>query len=105
MNGATNPKKGRYTMKVNLKDIQDKLVKRGRDAFQDEILEAELLALDPNTEGDAFIYEAGQGNPNASDYVAHKNKVRGRVASVAGRYSLKVSIQWLTTGECVVTLA
>lgn len=92
-------------MKVNLSDIQSRLVKRGRDAFQDPILEADLLALDPANADDAFIYEAGQGNPADDNYVAHKNKVRNRVVSVADRYSIAVSIQWTDAGECVVTLA
>lgn len=92
-------------MKVNLKEIQARLVKRGRDAFQDPILEAELLALDASVEDDAFIYEAGQGNPEDDGYIAHKNKVRGRVISMASQHSLEVSIQWTDLGECVVTLA
>jgi hypothetical protein len=41
-------------MKVNLKDIQSRLVKRGRDAFQDPDLENDLLALNPDDEDDAF---------------------------------------------------
>ena len=92
-------------MKVNLSDIQSRLVKRGRDAFQDPILEAELLALDASVEDDAFIYEAGQGNPEDDNYIAHKNKVRNRVVSMASQHSLEVSIQWTTDGECVVSLA
>lgn len=92
-------------MKVNLSEIQSRLVKRGRDAFQDPILEAELLALDAGNADDAFIYEAGQGNPDDDNYVAHKNKVRNRVVSVASQHELKVSIIWTDLGECVVTLA
>jgi hypothetical protein len=92
-------------MKVNLKQIQTRLVKRGREAFQDPDLEAELLALDAGNEDDAFIYEAGQGNPDADNYVAHKNKMRNRVISMASQHSLEVSIQWTDLGECVVTLA
>jgi len=92
-------------MKVNLKDIQSRLVKRGRDAFQDPILEADLLALDPANEDDAFIYEAGQGNPDDDNFVAHKNKVRNRVISMAKTHSLDPSIQWTDLGECVVSLA
>ena len=92
-------------MKVNLNDIQSRLVKRGRDAFQDEILESELLALDADIVDDAFIYEAGQGNPTDANYVAHKNKMRNRVTSIASQHSLGVSIQWTIDGECVVSLA
>lgn len=91
-------------MKVNLKDIQSRLVKRGREAFQDADLEADLLALNPDDEDDAFIYEAGQGNPTDEKYDSHKNKVRGRIISVAEQHSLEVSIIWTTEGECVVKL-
>lgn len=90
-------------MKVNLKDIQARLVKRGRDAFQDELLESELLALTDDAD-DAFIYESGHCDPSDSNYVAQKNKVRNRVTSVAEQHSLKVSIQWTLDGECVVAL-
>lgn len=91
-------------MKVNLSAIQARLVKRGREAFQDADLEAELLALNPDNADDAFIYEAGQGNPTDEKYGAHKNKVRNRIISVAEQHSLEVSIQWTDAGECVVTL-
>jgi len=41
--------------KVNLKEIQSRLVKRGRDAYVNPELSAELLALTPD-ESDAFLF-------------------------------------------------
>jgi hypothetical protein len=92
-------------MKVNLAEISAQLVKRGREAFHDGELEAELLALNPDDENDAFIYENGVGNPEDSDYIAHKNKMRNRIAGVAKRLGYAVSIQWTENGDCVVSLS
>lgn len=91
--------------KVNLKDIQSRLVKRGRDAYENPELSAELMALTP-TEGDAFIFEPAQGDPTADDYTNHKNLWRNRVSSVAERLGIPdgaLSIQWTTDGEMVVS--
>lgn len=91
-------------MKVRLSDIQSQLVKRGRDAFQDPILEAGLLSLNADNEDEAFVYEAGKGNPEDENYGSHKNKVRARIVSVAEQNSLSVSIMWTFAGDCVITL-
>lgn len=91
--------------KVNLRDIQAKLVKRGRDPYTNPELDNELLAL-TSDEGDAFIFEPAQGNPSAEDYVNHKNQWRNRVSSVAERLGIpdgSLSIQWTTEGEMVVS--
>jgi hypothetical protein len=92
-------------MKVNLKDIQDKLVKRGRDAYVNPDLSAELLALTPD-EDDAFIFVEAQGDPTDADYVNHKNLWRNRVKTVATQAGIDadaLSIQWTTAGEMVVS--
>jgi hypothetical protein len=92
-------------MKVNLKDIQARLVKRGRDAYVNPDLSAELLALTPDGD-DAFIFAEAQGDPTDTDYVNHKNLWRGRVKTVATQAGIDagaLSIQWTTEGEMVVS--
>jgi hypothetical protein len=43
--------------KINLSDLQGMLSKRGREAYNDPTLEAEIASLDPKVEGDAFIWD------------------------------------------------
>ena len=43
------------TLKVNLSEITN-LVKRGRQAVIDQALLADIMSLDANVAGDAFIY-------------------------------------------------
>ena len=91
--------------KINLNDLQGMLSKRGREAFHDETLQAEILSLDPKVEGDAFIWDSAQGNPSDEDYTNHKAKYHGRVETIAERNNVAVSVQWTTDGRCVVSLA
>ena len=95
--------------KVNLKDIQARLVKRGREAYENEQLSAELTALTPNPD-DAFIFDeatfAGEAKADNPDYVNHKNLWRNRVGSIAERNGIAkdaLSIQWTVDGEMVVS--
>lgn len=92
--------------KVNLSQIQSRLVKRGRDAYENEALVAELQGLDPSDKDSAFIFEEAQGNPEDEGYVNHKNLWRNRVGSVAERIGIPdgaLSIMWTDLGEMVVT--
>jgi len=89
--------------KVNLSDITN-LVKRGREAYIDPKLTADIKALDPSAVGEAFIYEEAQGNPSDEDFVNHKNTWRNRVTKCAEEVNRECSIQWTTDGEMVVSL-
>lgn len=97
-------------MKVNLKQIQSRLVKRGRDAYQNESLVAELLALDASNPEDAFLFEEatyeGECVSTNEDYTNHKNTWRNRVASLATRHlgeGVEISVQWTDAGEMIVS--
>ena len=93
--------------KVNLKEIQSRLVKRGRDAYVNPELSAELLALTPD-ESDAFLFEEAtfSGDTASEEYVNHKNLWRNRtnsVASACGIPDKSLSIQWTIDGEMIVS--
>ncbi len=89
--------------KINLSQISN-LVKRGRDAYIDPDLTADITALDPSVIGDAFIYELAQGNPSDEDFVNHKNTWRNRVSKCAELAERECSIQWTTDGDMIVSL-
>jgi len=89
--------------KINLSQITN-LVKRGREAYIDPELTADIQALDPSAVGEAFIYELAKGNPSDDDFVNHKNTWRNRVSKCAELVGRECSIQWTTDGEMVVSL-
>jgi len=98
-------------MKVNLKEIQSRLVKRGREAYENANLVAELQALDAGDPEDAFLFEEatyeGECSSTNEDYTNHKNLWRNRVSSLAGRYlgdEVEISVQWTDAGEMIVSL-
>jgi len=97
-------------MKVNLKEIQSRLVKRGREAYENANLVAELQALDAGDPTDAFLFEEatyeGECSSTNEDYTNHKNLWRNRVSSLAGRYlgdEVEISVQWTDKGEMIVS--
>jgi len=98
-------------MKVNLKEIQSRLVKRGREAYENANLVAELQSLDAGNPLDAFLFEEatyeGECSSSNEDYTNHKNLWRNRVSSLAGRYlgdEVEISVQWTDKGEMIVSL-
>jgi hypothetical protein len=105
---SCDTQQGITTMKVNLKDIQTRLVKRGRDAYENPELVAELLALDASIADDAFLFEDATfgGDLKSDEYTNHKNAWRNRVSSLATRYlgdAVEISVQWTDAGEMVVS--
>lgn len=95
--------------KVNLSEIQSRLVKRGRDAYENENLRAELLALNPSDPNDAFQFDEATfvGDPQSDEYTNHKNLWRNRVSSLATRYlpaGSEMSVQWTDACEMIVSL-
>jgi hypothetical protein len=92
--------------KVRLSDIQSQLVKRGRDAYENEALFEELSGLDPNDPDSACVFEEAKGDPTDEKYVNHKNLWRGRVGSVATQVGIPdgaLSVIWTVDGDMVVT--
>lgn len=88
--------------KVNLSDIQNELVSRGRKPFTDSELEQAILALDANNADDGFVYT--ECDVNAENYPAEKAKYRNRVMTVSDQLGIAVSAQWTINGELVVAL-
>ena len=89
--------------KVNLSEISN-LVKRGRDAFSDDEITADILSLDADIEGDAVYIDKAQGTPSDDDFINHKNTWRNRVAKCAEIAEREISIFWTETGQMLVTL-
>ena len=88
--------------KVNLSDIQQELVSRGRKPFTDSELEQAILSLDATNADDGFIY--AECDVNAENYSAEKAKYRNRVMTVSDQLGIAVSAQWTINGELVVAL-
>ena len=69
--------------KINLSDLVGELKGRGRAPYENPALEAEIKELDPAIDGDAFVCELAQGNPDDEDYTNHKAMWRGRAEKIA----------------------
>ena len=91
--------------KINLSDLVGELKGRGRAPYENPALEAEIKELDPAIDGDAFVCELAQGNPDDEDYTHHKAMWRGRAETIADKKGIAISVQWLTTGQMVISLA
>ena len=91
--------------KINLLDIKEQLVTRGRHPYSNPELENAILALNPSDETDGFVWEEAQGNPNDEDYSAHKAKYRNRVTTISDQLKIAITAQWTVDGELVVALA
>lgn len=97
---------GEPNRKVNLASIKSNIVRKGKVAYTNPALEADILALDPTVEGDAFYWSEAKVNLNASEkkVQADKMRYRTRVLSVAKRLNRPVSIFWTEEGEMVIAL-
>jgi hypothetical protein len=93
----------KMSQKINLNQVTN-LVKRGREAFHDDEIVADILSLDSSIDGDAVMIDKAQGTPSDDDYVNHKNTWRNRVAKCAEIAQRDVSIYWTETGEMIVAL-
>lgn len=99
--------KGGGNRKVNLQAIKSQLVKRGKPAYENPELEADILSLDPSVEGDAFYWGEARVNLNGDPkkVQAEKMKYRNRALSVAERCNRSISIHWTEDGEMVIALS
>jgi hypothetical protein len=92
--------------KVNLNNIKANLVKRGKPPYENPVLQADILSLDPAVEGDAFFWSEATVNLTApQDKVqAEKMKYRNRALSVADKCGVTIAINWLDDGKMIISL-
>lgn len=91
-------------MKINLSDIQSLVVGRGRKAYENPELMADIKSLNPNDADDGIVWVEAQGNPIDDDYNNHKAKFRSRADAVATQAGVEISTVWLSDGRLVIKL-
>ena len=98
----TNPK---ANQKVNLSEIKGKLVKRGKPAYENPTLATDILSLNVSDPNDAFIWSEATVNlsQDPKKVQSEKMKFRNRAESVAERLNIAIQIQWLDSGEMVIS--
>lgn len=72
------------------------------DLITDQEFIDEVLSLDPKIEGDAFVWEAGKCDPNDPDVLNQEANLGGRIWMTGKHLGLKLRVQWMSTGRCVV---
>lgn len=102
-NAGENPKK--VNRKINLSEIQANLVKRGKPPYENPELATDILSLDPNEIGDAFIWSEATVNLNQEQtkVQAQKMKFRNRAESVSEKLGIAIQINWLDNGQMVIS--
>jgi len=102
-NAGDKPKKA--NQKVNLSEIQSKLVKRGKPPYENPVLATDILSLDPNEIGDAFVWSEATVNLNqdSTKIQAEKMKYRNRAESVSEKLGIAIQINWLDDGRMVIS--
>ena len=92
--------------KVNLNLIKADLVKRGKPPYENPTLLADILALDPTVEGDAFLWEEAKValKGTKEKVQAEKMKYRNRALSVSDKCGIPIAINWTSEGEMVISL-
>lgn len=103
----TGDRKAEPNKKVNLNDIKDDLVKRGKPPYENPTLEADIKSLDPSVEGDAFIWGEATVTLTASKekVQAEKMKYRNRALGVSEKCGISITIGWHSTGQMIISLA
>ena len=101
---AGDPSK-KVNQKVNLSEIQAKLVKRGKPPYENPVLASDILSLDPNEIGDAFVWSEATVNLNQEQpkIQAEKMKYRNRAESVSEKLGIEIQINWLDDGRMVIS--
>jgi len=92
-------------VKINLSEIQAKLVKRGKPPYENPVLATDILSLDPNEIGDAFVWTEATVNLNqdSTKVQAEKMKYRNRAESVSEKLGIEIQINWLDDGRMVIS--
>ena len=101
---AGEPSK-KVNQKVNLSEIQAKLVKRGKPPYENPVLASDIQSLDPNEIGDAFVWAEATVNLNqdSTKVQAEKMKYRNRAESVSEKLGIAIQINWLDDGRMVIS--
>lgn len=102
----TGDRQGGTNKKVNLNLIKADLVKRGKPPYENPTLLADILALDPTVEGDAFLWEEAKValKGTKEKVQAEKMKYRNRALSVSDKCGIPIAINWTSEGEMVISL-
>lgn len=92
--------------KVNLTALKSKLVSKGKPAYSNPTLEADILSLDPTVEGDAFIWSEATVDLKQAEPIVNRDKMkyRNRALSVAEKCQRTISVRWTEDGEMVIFL-
>jgi hypothetical protein len=101
---AGDPTK-KVNLKINLSEIQSKLVKRGKPPYENPVLATDIMSLDPNEIGDAFIWSEATVNLNQEQtkVQADKMRYRNRAESVSEKLGIEIQINWLDNGQMVIS--
>ena len=88
-------------MIVDLADIQDTLVKRGRESYRNEELENALASL---AVGKGLVWQDATVPKGLSDkaQTAFRGKMRNRLVSCAKVVGVDVSVTWNNAGVMIV---
>lgn len=91
--------------KVNLSEIKNELVKRGKPKYENAILRDDILNLDAIDLNDAFIWAEAKVNLNQTPekVQAEKMKFRNRAESIADSAFVKIAIHWNSNGEMIIS--
>ena len=86
---------------VDLADIMDTLVKRGREAYRNEALEASLTSLKVEQ---AMVWHEATVPQGLSEkaQTAFRGKMRNRLVSCAKAAGVKVSVTWNNQNKMIV---
>ena len=86
---------------VDLADIMDTLVKRGREAYRNAELEASLASLQV---GQAIVWQEATVPQGLSEkaQTAFRGKMRHRLVSCAKAVSVEVSVTWNNQNKMIV---
>jgi len=102
-NAGESPKK--VNRKINLSEIQSNLVKRGKPPYENPVLATDIMSLDPNEIGDAFIWSEATVNlkQDSTKIQSEKMKFRNRAESVSEKLGIAIQINWLDNGQMVIS--
>ena len=89
--------------KVNLSEIKDDLVKRGKPPYSNEELKNDILSLDPTDPDDAIFWHEATVNPKSDSLQADKMRHRNRAESIAEQLGVAIQVNWLTDGRMVIS--
>ena len=91
--------------KINLAEIQSQMVKRGKPPYLNPVLATDIMALNPNEIGDAFVWGEATVNLNQdpAKIQSEKMKFRNRAESVSEKLGIEIQINWLESGQMVIS--